>query len=123
MTQSVYRSFTQRLLLLMLMMVMSIGNVWGDPVYIDKYYVKGNSSQVCSINDMLSQLSTTVEDMKDAYYIKWYVLYDDVKQDLNGGSASGSSYGFKAQNGFWPYVYDSSRKQVYIYNIHITTIP
>lgn len=116
MTQSVYRSFTQRLLLLMLMMVMGIGGAWGDPVYIDKYYVKGNSSQVCSINDMLSQLSTTVEDMKDAYYIKWYVLYDDVKQNLNGGSASGSSYGFKAQNGFWPYVYDSSRKQVYIYN-------
>lgn len=116
MTQSVYRFFTQRLLLLMLMMVMGIVGAWGDPVYIDKYYVKGNSSQVCSINDMLSQLSTTVEDMKDAYYIKWYVLYDDVKQDLNGGSASGSSYGFKAQNGFWPYVYDSSRKQVYIYN-------
>ena len=108
--------FARRALLLLSVLMMSVGSAWGDPVYIDKYYVKGNSSQVCSINDMISQLSTTVDDMKDAYYIKWYVLYDDVKQDLNGGTASGSSYGFIAQNGFWPYTYDSSRKQTYIYN-------
>ncbi len=108
-------SLARRVAMLLILIIGMVGSAWGAET-IEKYLVKGTNSVTPIVTDLISHLSTTKDDMKDHYYIKWYVLYNDVKQDLNTGSASGAAYGFKGQNGFWPYVYDTSKKQVFIYN-------
>lgn len=79
MTQSVYRSFTQRLLLLMLMMVMSIGNVWGDlifqpqstyPAAVSTQFLVGDDNKVTIDGSSLFASTGIVSNENATFYVR-----------------------------------------------------
>ena len=125
MTQSVYRSFTQRLLLLMLMMVMSIGSSWGQTfngtlkptAKIENKYIQwGQTSALFSIADLPAKLGTTIDELKDHYYIKWYIESESgVKQNLSFGASQQTNWSIAVKDNPWPYIKDNNESPTLIY--------
>ena len=120
MTQSVYRSFTQRLLLLMLMMVMGIGGAWGETTEIHKYIKWDQTSAVFNVSDAYTRLGKTLSELKEAHRIDWYVLDgSSVKQTLDHGSSQKSGvWTFSLYHSweFWPYAGENSNTSIYLDN-------
>ncbi len=120
MTQSVYRSFTQRLLLLMLMMVMGIGGAWGETTEIHKYIKWDQASAVFNVSDAYTRLGKTLSELKEAHRIDWYVLNESsVKQTLKAGSSQNSdvwTFYFYHNYEFWPYASENSNTSLYLDN-------
>ena len=80
MTQSVYRSFTQRLLLLMLMMVMSVGSAWGQTITMRNTSIvmssptdKTETTFTIDWEQLASDLGVALSDLKNHYSCGWYV--------------------------------------------------
>ncbi len=120
MTQSVYRSFTQRLLLLMLMMVMGIGGAWGETTEIHKYIKWDQTSAVFNVSDAYTRLGKTLSELKEAHRIDWYVLDgSSVKQTLDHDSSQKSGvWTFSLYHSweFWPYAGENSNTSIYLDN-------
>ncbi len=100
MTQSVYRFFTQRLLLLMLMMVMGIGSAWGEETVL--WSGTGDRAEI-SNTDMTTSFGSATDVVLRVYcnltsgdvYIAtlWYQKFLD-KDDYKSSDSEYDSSGF-----------------------------
>lgn len=107
-------------MLLMLMIIMSIGNVWGATIEIHKYIKWDQTSAVFNVSDAYTQLGKSLSVLKTAHRIDWYVLNESsAKQTLQAGSSQNSGvWTFYSYHGweFWPYTGENSNTNVYLDN-------
>lgn len=87
MTQSVYRTFAQRLLFLLLVMIMSIGSAWGahNPTPGEIEVSLTDQSQRTFYVDwdvIATELSKSVSELNNRISFGWYVI-DNSNQDVN----------------------------------------
>lgn len=69
---------------------------------IDKYIKWDKSEDYFDVSDMPELLGTTIEEMKNKYSIKWYVLNENgERQDFQ------NSWKLYAEGGMYPYTYNS----------------
>ena len=117
-TTTTTTSLARRALLLLTLFVMGVGNVWGATKVIDKYVQWDNISVQCSIEDITTQLGKDLATLKDAYYIKWYVVNSsEIAQDYAKGSSQvESKWSIAVKDNVWPYQENTSEKYIYLNN-------
>ena len=117
-TTTTTTSLARRALLLLSLLCVGLGNVWGATKVIDKYVQWDNISVQCSIEDITTQLGKDLATLKDAYYIKWYVVNSsEVAQDYaKGGSQVESKWSIAVKDNVWPYQENTSEKYIYLNN-------
>ena len=118
-------SLARRALLLLTLFVMSVGSAWGQTFggtlkptgkTINKYIKWDQTSAQFSISDLPTQLGTTLSDLKDAYYIKWYIENgSDEKQTMVMGGYQQANWSVAVKNNPWPYQKDNDSNITAIY--------
>ena len=120
MTQSVYRSFTQRLLLLMLMMVMSIGSAWGDftpatlpstNIHNDEAIRSGNSVSISLVGHAATIKSNLSSN--NIKYARWFIADSD-NNNVNSSTWT-FTQGLSVYNDTWYHGEKSTDGYGYLY--------
>lgn len=110
-TTTTTTSLARRALLLLTLLVMSVGNVWGQTFngtlkttgnIVNKYIKWDQTSAQFSISDLPTQLGTTLSVLKDAYYIKWYIVNgSDEKQTMLMGGYPQANWSVAVKDNPW----------------------
>lgn len=124
-TTTTTTSLARRALLLLTLLVMSVGNVWGQTFngtlkttgnIVNKYIKWDQTSAQFSISDLPTQLGTTLSVLKDAYYIKWYIVNgSDEKQTMLMGGYPQANWSVAVKDNPWPYQKDNDSNITAIY--------
>ena len=113
-------SLARRVMLLLSILLMSVGNVWGETKEIHKYIKWDQTSAVFNVSDAYTQLGISLSVLKAAHRIDWYVLNEiSVKQSLSYGDSQKTGvwifYSYHSWE-FWPYAGENSNTNVYLDN-------
>ncbi len=113
-------NLARRVMLLLSILLMSVGNVWGETKEIHKYIKWDQTSAVFNVSDAYTQLGISLSVLKAAHRIDWYVLNEiSVKQSLSyGDSQKTGVWTFFIHQGhtFWPYTGENSNTSIYLDN-------
>ena len=108
----------RRAAILLILMIGMISSAGGATKIVDKYVKWDQTSIQCSIEDVATQLGKDLSTLKDAYYIKWYVVNSGgVAQDYAKGKLQVvGKWSIAVKDNVWPYQENTSSKFIYLDN-------